>query len=239
MAEGKRDRRVLWFWLWFLLGVALILGYAYKTLTGPPVEEEPAAASQPSAPAGDRGEPETDANAGADAAMAVLEHPRLEITIAGEANGKVVVELFPELAPRHVERLLTLAKNGAYDGVVFHRVIDGFMAQTGDVEFGRLGGNMALAGTGGSDLPDLPAEFSSYSYGTGVLGMARSQDPNSANSQFFITFAPATFLDGQYTVVGKVVEGMEVVGAIKRGAGQNGAVIGAPDVMTRVRVLEE
>ncbi|HHB81598.1 MAG TPA: peptidylprolyl isomerase [Aliiroseovarius sp.] len=171
--------------------------------------------------------------------MAELAHPRLEITIAGEANGKVVVELFPELAPKHAERLLTLAQQGAYDGVVFHRVIDGFMAQTGDVEFGHTGDDMSRAGTGGSDLPDLPAEFSDYSYGTGVLGMARSSDPNSANSQFFITFAPATFLDGQYTVVGKVVEGMDVIDAIKRGAGQNGAVIGAPDVMTRVRVVGE
>ncbi len=232
-----KDRRILWFWLWFLLGVALVVGYAVRTLSGPPPEPEPAAASLPAPSEGGGGAARS--NAGADAAMAVLEHPRLEIVIEGEANGRVVIELFPELAPRHVERLLRLAREGAYDGVVFHRVIDGFMAQTGDVRFGRLGSDMSLAGTGGSDLPDLPAEFSDYSYGTGVVGMARSADPDSANSQFFITFAPAPFLDGKYTVVGKVVEGFDVVDAIKRGAGRNGAVIGRPDVMRRVRVLDE
>ncbi len=239
MAKPGKDRRVLWFWFWFLLGIALVVGYAFKTLTGPPIENEPPAASQPEAPAALPATTGAEGNAGADAAMAVLEHPRLEITIAGESNGKVVVELFPELAPKHVERVITLANNGAYDGVVFHRVIDGFMAQTGDVEFGREGGDMSRAGTGGSDLPDLPAEFSDYSFGAGVLGMARSANPDSANSQFFITFAPATYLDNQYTVFGKVVEGMDVINAIKRGEGQNGAVIGAPDVMTRVRVLDE
>ncbi len=233
----KKDRRALWAWFWFLLGVALVLGYAVRTLSGPPGEAEPAAASLPAPSEG--GGSAARSNAVADAAMAVLEHPRLEIAIEGEANGTVVIELFPELAPKHVERLLTLAREGAYDGVVFHRVIDGFMAQTGDVRFGRLGGDMSLAGTGGSDLPDLPAEFSDYSFGTGVVGMARASDPDSANSQFFITFAPATFLDGKYTVVGKVVEGFDVVDAIKRGAGRNGAVIGRPDVMTRVRVAGE
>ncbi len=236
MAEAKRDRRVLWAWLWFLLGVALVIGFAVKTLTAPPPEPEPVAAIVPApveAPAGPAD------NSGADAAMAVFEHPLLVIDIAGQANGEVVIELFPELAPKHVARLITLANEGAYDGVVFHRVIDGFMAQTGDVEHGRVGENMSLAGTGASDLPDLPAEFSNYSFAAGVVGMARSSDPNSANSQFFITFAPATHLDGQYTVVGKVVEGMDVVEAIKRGEGRNGAVIGAPDVMVKVRAVEK
>ncbi len=163
----------------------------------------------------------------------------LEIEVAGEANGTVVIDLLEDVAPQHVERITTLAEGGAYDGVVFHRVIDGFMAQTGDVEFGRAGQDMSRAGMGGSDRPDLPAEFSDESFERGVVGMARAADPDSANSQFFIMFAPAPHLDGQYTVVGRVVDGMEVVDAIKRGAGRNGAVIGAPDVMERVTVVDE
>ncbi|RDC74434.1 peptidylprolyl isomerase [Rhodovulum sp. 12E13] len=160
----------------------------------------------------------------------------LRIEVAGEAEGTVVIDLLEDVAPRHVERITALAGEGAYDGVVFHRVIDEFMAQTGDVEFGRLGGDMSMAGRGGSDLPDLPAEFSDIPFERGVVGMARAQSPDSANSQFFIMFEPGPFLDGQYTVVGRVIEGMEVVDAIKRGAGQNGAVIGQPDVMERVTV---
>jgi peptidylprolyl isomerase len=162
----------------------------------------------------------------------------LEIEVAGEAEGTIVIDLLDEVAPRHVERIATLAEEGAYDGVVFHRVIEGFMAQTGDVEFGRAGGDMSMAGRGGSDLPDLPAEFSDIPFERGVVGMARARNPDSANSQFFIMFEPGPFLDGQYTVVGRVVEGMDVVDAIKRGAGQNGAVIGQPDVMERVTVTD-
>jgi peptidylprolyl isomerase len=160
----------------------------------------------------------------------------LEIDIAGEADGTIIIDLFEEVAPLHVERIVTLAAEGAYDDVVFHRVIDGFMAQTGDVEFGRMGQDMRYAGRGGSAYDDLPAEFSDITFARGVIGMARSQSPDSANSQFFIMFAPGAFLDGQYTVVGQVVAGMEVVDAIKRGRGQNGAVIGEPDRMVRVRV---
>jgi peptidylprolyl isomerase len=160
----------------------------------------------------------------------------LEIDIAGEADGTIVIDLFEEVAPLHVERIVTLAGEGAYNDVVFHRVIDGFMAQTGDVEFGRMGQDMRYAGRGGSAYDDLPAEFSDITFDRGVLGMARSQSPDSANSQFFIMFAPGAFLDGQYTVVGQVVQGMEVVDAIKRGRGQNGAVIGEPDRMVAVRV---
>ena len=152
----------------------------------------------------------------------------IEIEVAGEANGTIAIDLFEDVAPQHVERITTLAEQGAYDGVVFHRVIDGFMAQTGDVEFGRSGGDMSMAGRGGSDLPDLPAEFSDLSFERGVVGMARSQDPDSANSQFFIMFAPGEFLNGDYTVVGEVTEGLGVLDAIKRGEGRNGAVIGAP-----------
>jgi peptidylprolyl isomerase len=131
-----------------------------------------------------------------------------------------------------------LAKQGQYDGVVFHRVIDGFMAQTGDVEFGKMGQDLRMAGRGGSSLPDLPAEFSDVPYDRGVVGMARSHNPNSANSQFFIMFDEGYFLNGQYTVVGQVTQGMEVVDAIKRGEGRNGAVLGEPDMMKTVSVVK-
>ena len=163
----------------------------------------------------------------------------IEIDVSGEAEGTVVIDLFEDIAPAHVERITTLAEQGAYDGVVFHRVIDGFMAQTGDVEFGREGGDTGRAGTGGSDLPNLAPEFSDRSFDRGVVGMARSSSPDSANSQFFIMFAPAPHLDGQYTIVGEVTEGMDVVDAIKRGSrASNGAVTDAPDVMSDVRVIE-
>ena len=139
----------------------------------------------------------------------------------------------------HAERITTLASEGAYDDVVFHRVIQGFMAQTGDVEHGKLGQDMRRAGMGGSDLPDLPAEFSdTLNFDRGVVGMARSSQPNSANSQFFIMFAPAPHLNGQYTIVGQVTAGMDVVDAIKLGRGANGAVIGEPDRMVAVRVTD-
>jgi len=163
----------------------------------------------------------------------------LEIDVAGEADGTIVIDLFEDIAPLHVERIVTLANEGAYNDVVFHRVIDGFMAQTGDVEFGRMGQDMRYAGRGGSAYEDLPAEFSDLTFDRGVLGMARSQSPDSANSQFFIVFEPAPHLDGGYTIVGRVVEGMEVVDAIKRGGGQNGAVTGQPDRMVDVRVRED
>ncbi|MFN4058601.1 MAG: peptidylprolyl isomerase [Roseinatronobacter sp.] len=162
--------------------------------------------------------------------------PVLVIEVAGEANGTLRLALREDLAPGHVAQIVTLAEQGAYDGVVFHRVIDGFMAQTGDVEHGRLDGNPRLWGTGASDLPDLAAEFTDEPFVRGVVGMARSQNPNSANSQFFIMFAPAPHLNGQYTVVGQMIDGFDVLDAIKRGTGGNGAIVGAPDVMTRVTV---
>ena len=165
-------------------------------------------------------------------------NPQLEIKVAGEANGTIVIELFEDIAPQHVERITTLAKAGAYDGIVFHRVIEGFMAQTGDVEFGQVGDDTAQAGRGGSDMPDLAAEFSDRTFARGVVGMARSQSPNSANSQFFIMFAPAPHLDGLYTIVGEVTVGLEVLDAIKLGLGPNGAMIGAPDMMQSVTVNE-
>ncbi len=163
----------------------------------------------------------------------------LKIEVEGEgANGSFTIHLRDDVAPNHAARLVELARSGAYDGVVFHRVIDGFMAQTGDVQFGRLGQDLRRAGMGGSELPDLEAEFSDVPFERGVVGMARAQDPNSANSQFFIMFAAAPHLNGQYTVVGEVTEGMEVVDAIKRGRGRNGAVIGRPDVMKKVTVID-
>ena len=164
--------------------------------------------------------------------------PNLVIEVAGQANGTIVIDLLPEVAPLHVEQIVALANEGAYDGVVFHRVIEGFMAQTGDVEFGRSGGDMSMAGMGGSSRPDIPAEFSDVPFERGTVGMARAASPDSANSQFFIMFAEGSFLNGQYTVFGRVIEGIDVVDAIKRGEGQNGAVIGQPDVMTSVRVAE-
>ncbi len=163
----------------------------------------------------------------------------LEIEVAGEgANGTITIDLLDDVAPGHVEQIAALAAEGAYDDVVFHRVIDGFMAQTGDVQYGKMGSDMRRAGTGGSDRPDLQAEFSDVPYERGTVGMARAQNPNSANSQFFIMFAPGEFLNGQYTVVGQVTSGMEVVDAIKRGTGPNGAVVGQPDRMVTVRVTE-
>lgn len=161
----------------------------------------------------------------------------INIEVAGEANGTISIAL-NDAAPQHAARIKELAESGAYDGVVFHRVIPGFMAQTGDVEFGKLGGDMRMAGRGGSELPDLPAEFSDVPFERGTVGMARSQSPDSANSQFFIMFAPAPHLNGQYTVVGQVVSGMDVVDAIKKGTGRNGEVTGKPDVMAKVTVAE-
>lgn len=161
--------------------------------------------------------------------------PNLIIEVTGEANGRIVIDMFDDVAPQHVAQITGLAEEGAYDNVVFHRVIEGFMAQTGDVQFGKSD-NLGRAGTGGSERADLPAEFSDIPYDRGIVGMARSQDPNSANSQFFIMFAEGYFLDGQYTVVGRVIEGMDVVDGIKRGQGQSGAVAGQPDVMQTVTV---
>ena len=147
-------------------------------------------------------------------------------------DGNVKIELFPEHAPNHVERIKKLADDGIYDGVVFHRVIDGFMAQTGDVKFGKSDSNdfdLRRAGMGGSNLPDLKQEFSKLPHDRGTLSMARSSDPNSANSQFFICFKPAPFLDRQYTVFGKVTEGMEFVDKIKRGDQNNNGAVSDPD----------
>ena len=156
------------------------------------------------------------------------------------STGEVVIEMLPDVAPLHVERIKTLAREGQYDGVAFHRVMTGFMAQTGDVKFGDLtdGYNARRAGTGASDYPDLKAEFSSLPFDRGMVGMARSQSPNSANSQFFIMLEAGHFLNNQYTVWGRVISGMEFVDNIKLGVPGSGAVTD-PDRMIKVRVAAD
>ena len=147
-------------------------------------------------------------------------------------DGDVKIEMFPDVAPNHVKRITELANSGKYDNVVFHRVIDGFMAQTGDVKFGNSESkdfDLRRAGMGGSDLPDLKEEFNDVPHERGTLSMARSSDPNSANSQFFICFEQASFLDRQYTVFGKVIEGMEFVDMIKKGDSNNNGAVSDPD----------
>ena len=155
-----------------------------------------------------------------------------DIMILKLKDGDVKIELFNDVAPNHVNRIKKLANDGKYDNVVFHRVIDGFMAQTGDVQFGNSSSpnyNIDRAGTGGSNLEDLKAEFSDLPHERGTLSMARAQNPDSANSQFFICFKPAPFLDRQYTVFGKVISGMEFVDKIKRGDSNNNGAVSDPD----------
>lgn len=167
--------------------------------------------------------------------MADIKDPENTIVIALK-DGSVTIELLTDIAPKHCERMKELARAGAYDNVAFHRVIDGFMAQTGDVEHGNMEGdfNIRRAGTGSSDLPDVPAEFSGIPHDRGTLGAARSQNPNSANSQFFINFADNHFLNRQYTVYGRVIEGMEHVDKIVRGEPPAN-----PDRMVSVKVAAD
>ncbi|MBY6161043.1 peptidylprolyl isomerase [Mameliella alba] len=182
------------------------------------------------------------------AAFALLAAPALadgiEIQVEGaHTSGVIKIDLLEEVAPMHVAQITKLAEEGFYDGVYFHRVIDGFMAQTGDGENGKvmkewnpraLGG----AGTGGSSYDDIEAEFSDIPFERGIVGMARSRDPDSANSQFFIMFAEGPFLNGQYTVVGRVTDGLDVLDDIKRGDGSTLQVTGEPDRMVKVTVTE-
>jgi peptidylprolyl isomerase len=167
--------------------------------------------------------------------MAEIKDPENTLVIELK-GGKVVIEMLPDVAPKHVERIKALARGGEYDNVAFHRVIEGFMAQTGDVAHGDMedGFNIRRAGTGGSAEPDLPAEFSRLPFDRGMVGMARSQNPNSANSQFFIMFEDGHFLNGQYTVWGRVAQGMEHVDAITRGEPPT-----TPDRMISVRVAAD
>ena len=162
--------------------------------------------------------------------------PNLVLEIGGSVSGKVVIDLTPDVAPQHVERITQLANEHAYDEVVFHRVIEGFMAQTGDVQFGKRGGDLSMAGMGGSTYGDLPAEFSNRSFSRGMVGMARSASPDSANSQFFIMFEPAPHLDGQYTIVGHVVEGMDLVDKLKKGAPQLNGLVENPDYIVKATI---
>lgn len=167
--------------------------------------------------------------------MAEIKDPENTVIVTLK-GGEVVIELLADIAPKHAERMKVLARSKAYDNVCFHRVIDGFMAQTGDVEHGDMedGFNLRRAGTGGSDLPDLPAEFSGIPHDRGTLGAARSSNPNSANSQFFINFSDNHFLNRQYTVYGRVIAGMEHVDAIVRGEPP-----ASPDRMITVRVAAD
>ena len=157
----------------------------------------------------------------------IMSEEKKELIYLELKNGRVIIETKPDLAPNHVKRINELVSKGHYDGVVFHRVIEDFMAQTGDVKFGNSSNddyNLSRAGTGGSDLPNLKAEFSKEKHGRGSVSMARSQDPDSANSQFFICFKDCSFLDGQYSLWGQVIEGMEYVDQIKLGEGNSGSV---------------
>lgn len=218
-----------------LLAVAVAAAIAWWLNSGDepePQQEETAVVEEETAVV------EEEAQAEPTSELALPEGADIAISISGEANGVVAINLFEDIAPEHAERIKTLAASGAYDNVVFHRVIEGFMAQTGDVKFGKMGSDMRMAGRGGSDLPHLKAEFSEKPFDRGIVGMARSQDPDSANSQFFIMFAPGHFLNGQYTVVGEVISGMEVVDAIKRGHPRTGAITGRPDVMEKLIVAE-
>ena len=168
--------------------------------------------------------------------MAEIRDPENTLVIEMKDGGTVVVEMLPDVAPKHVERIKALARAGEYDNVAFHRVIDGFMAQTGDVAHGDMDDNFNIrrAGTGGSKHPDLPAEFSKLPFDRGAVGMARSQNPNSGNSQFFIMFKDGHFLNGQYTVWGRVIDGMDHVDAITKGEPP-----ASPDRMVSVRVAAD
>ncbi|MEO9338944.1 peptidylprolyl isomerase [Mesorhizobium sp. SB112] len=176
--------------------------------------------------------------AGAASAFAAEPENTMIITLK---DGDVTIALRPDVAPKHVEQIKALVREGAYDNVAFHRVIDGFMAQTGDVEFGDMNDsyNAQRAGTGGSQRPNLPAEFSQERFVRGTVGMARAQSPDSANSQFFIMFAPAPQLDGQYTVVGNVESGIELVDNIKKGDSSMNGVVNDPDRMVKVRIAAD
>jgi len=163
----------------------------------------------------------------------------LKITVAGEANGVIEIDLLEDVAPNHVARITTLAKAGAYNNIAFHRVIEGFMAQTGDVQYGKMDGSIAQAGYGGSDLRDLKQEFSTIKFERGIMGMARGQSVNSANSQFFLMLTDYPSLNNKYTVVGRITKGLDVLDMIKLGKGGNGAMIGAPDVLVTAEVIED
>lgn len=162
--------------------------------------------------------------------------PNLVIQVGGHIEGRVVIDLYKDVAPKHTAQLVALAQSGAYNNVTFHRVLEGFMAQTGDVQYGKIGTDMTKAGMGKSEMPDLPPEFSDISFRRGIVGMARADREDSANSQFFIMFTEGTFLDGKYTVVGHVIEGMDVIDQLKRGTPETNGAVEDPDRMITVSV---
>jgi peptidylprolyl isomerase len=217
---------------------------AVETTTSDPVESvtetvETTQTDTQAAPETETAALEEEANPDAVTASDQNDQDILVIEVAGQANGTVEILLNSDIAPGHVERIKALAEKGAYDNVVFHRVIDGFMAQTGDVEFGRRGGSIARAGMGSSRMDDLKAEFSDQLFVKGVVGMARSNSPDSANSQFFIMFDDAPFLNGNYTIVGRVISGMDVVEAIKKGDSANNGSVSKPDFMRSVTMKSD
>ena len=166
----------------------------------------------------------------------------MQIELSGSAEGLIQIELLENIAPDHVHQIITLVNKKKYDGVAFHRVIEGFMAQTGDVQFGNVltGYSSGMVGRGGSDLDNIEAEFSNIPFDRGIVGMARAQDPNSANSQFFIMFQDGHFLNENYTVFGKVLSGMDIVDKIKKGdSNKNGMIEKDPDFMNKVIILKD
>ena len=166
----------------------------------------------------------------------------MQIELSGNAEGLIQIELLENIAPDHVHQIITLVNKKKYDGVAFHRVIEGFMAQTGDVQFGNVltGYSSGMVGRGGSDLDNIEAEFSNIPFDRGIVGMARAQDPNSANSQFFIMFQDGHFLNENYTVFGKVLSGMDIVDKIKKGdSNKNGMIEKDPDFMNKVIILKD
>ena len=166
----------------------------------------------------------------------------MQIELSGSAEGLIQIELLENIAPDHVHQIIKLVNKKKYDGVAFHRVIEGFMAQTGDVQFGNVltGYSSAMVGRGGSDLDNIEAEFSNIPFDRGIVGMARAQDPNSANSQFFIMFQDGHFLNENYTVFGKVLSGMDIVDKIKKGdSNKNGMIEKDPDFMNKVIILKD
>jgi len=169
--------------------------------------------------------------------VAATSRDTMVIQIGGSETGTIKIELLNDVAPKHVARIEALARAGAYDNIVFHRVIGGFMAQTGDVKYGKRGDALVRAGMGGSSRPDLMAEFSNIAFKKGIVGMARGSSPNSANSQFFIMFADAPGLNGQYTVVGHVVAGQDIVDALKKGDPAKNGAVSDPDYMKKVTIL--
>jgi len=230
-----------------VLGVVILGGFYLITRPGPApdpavvtqTETESEAATEADTPAEAEPAPDT---ATAEPAVEVPGDPPgpyITITVDGQfTEGEITIDLLQDIAPKHAAQITQLARDGFYDNVYFHRVIDGFMAQTGDGQFGKVGADPRRAGTGGSELPDLEAEFSEVPFERGIVGMARSQDPNSANSQFFIMFDEGAFLNGQYTVVGRVTEGLDVLDFIKRGDSSTLQVTGEPDRIEKVVVTE-